>query len=89
MYLNCVYCQVKELGAVVTNCSSLVDDASKLFEVYWYLGQPNTPIPDPWPSQYDTEYNVTSPMKVQLNGTDSLVFLSVSMSACCLSRIAS
>jgi len=73
--------QVKELGAVVENCSCVAADMSKIFEVYWYLGVPHTPVPPSWPAKYETSFNKDTPMKVQLNATDSLLYLSVSLFA--------
>uniref|UniRef100_G3VES0 5'-3' exonuclease PLD3 n=1 Tax=Sarcophilus harrisii TaxID=9305 RepID=G3VES0_SARHA len=46
--------QVKELGVVVYNCSCLAQDLAKVFEAYWYLGQPDSSIPSPWPDNYTT-----------------------------------
>ncbi|XP_066540533.1 5'-3' exonuclease PLD3 [Hoplias malabaricus] len=74
--------QVKELGAVVYDCSCLADDLSKIFEAYWFLGQSKT-IPAPWPSQYATAFNQDTPMQLSLNGTDSRVYLSSSPPSLC------
>ena len=76
------YFQVKEVGTFVTSCHCLVQDANKLFEVYWYLGNPGTPIPDPWPSHMDTEYNKETPMEIELNNTASSVYMSVRSITC-------
>ena len=70
--------QVKELGVLVKTCRSITADASKLFDVYWYLGK-DPKIPKPWPKQFNTRYNNTSPMNVSLNGTQSLVYLAASI----------
>ena len=70
--------QVKELGAVVENCSCVTADVAKIFSVYWYLGVPHTPIPPDWPVEYKTSFNKETPMKVLLNATESLLYLSVS-----------
>ena len=70
--------QVKELGAVVENCSCVASDLAKIFDVYWYLGVPHTAVPPSWPSKYDTSFNKDSPMTVLLNATKSSVYLSVS-----------
>ena len=69
--------QVKELGAVVENCSCVTADVAKIFSVYWYLGVPHTPIPPDWPAD-KTSFNKETPMKVLLNATESLLYLSVS-----------
>ena len=75
---GCVFLQVKELGVVLSNCPSLADDASKLFEVYWYLGKPGTPLPPSWPDTLSTKFNKRSPMELKLNGTPAQVYFSVS-----------
>uniref|UniRef100_W5LQ55 5'-3' exonuclease PLD3 n=1 Tax=Astyanax mexicanus TaxID=7994 RepID=W5LQ55_ASTMX len=74
--------QVKELGAVVYDCSCLANDLDKIFEAYWFLGQSKT-IPSPWPSQYTTAYNKDTPMELSLNGTTSEVYLSSSPPSLC------
>ncbi|KAI4883034.1 hypothetical protein NFI96_017795 [Prochilodus magdalenae] len=74
--------QVKELGAVVYDCSCLAKDLDKIFEAYWFLGQSAT-VPTPWPSQYSTAYNKDTPMQLSLNGTDSSVYLSSSPASLC------
>uniref|UniRef100_A0A8C8C7D5 5'-3' exonuclease PLD3 n=1 Tax=Oncorhynchus tshawytscha TaxID=74940 RepID=A0A8C8C7D5_ONCTS len=75
--------QVKELGAVVYNCSCLAADLEKIFEAYWYLGQKDTPIPSPWPSSFNTPYNKDTPLQLPLNGTTSSVYLSSSPPSFC------
>ncbi|GLG97967.1 Phospholipase D3 [Gryllus bimaculatus] len=68
--------QVKELGAVLYNCTCLANDIGKIFDVYWSLGQPNAQIPGMWPDTLSTPYGIQTPMNVSLNGTDSLVYVS-------------
>ncbi|XP_067847775.1 5'-3' exonuclease PLD3 isoform X5 [Heptranchias perlo] len=68
--------QVKELGAVVYNCSCLANDFSKIFEAYWSLGQPNATIPSPWPSSYSTKFNKETPLEIKLNGTAAKTYFS-------------
>jgi len=63
------------------NCSCVAADMAKIFEVYWYLGLPHTPIPPVWPAEYDTAFNKETPMKVLLNATESSLYLSVSLSS--------
>ena len=76
------YFQVKELGAVVENCSCVAEDMAKIFDVYWYLGVPHTPLPPTWPPEYDTSFNNNTPMKVLLNATKSSVYISVGSLLC-------
>ncbi|XP_074075169.1 5'-3' exonuclease PLD3 [Macrotis lagotis] len=75
--------QVKELGVVVYNCSCLAQDLAKVFEAYWYLGQPDSSIPSPWPDNYTTHYNLETPMELHLNGTPAQAFLSSAPPSLC------
>ncbi|XP_078418643.1 5'-3' exonuclease PLD3 [Cetorhinus maximus] len=75
--------QVKELGAVVYNCSCLANDFSKIFEAYWDLGLPNATIPSPWPSFYSTNFNKETPFEVKLNGTAAKMYFSSSPPRMC------
>ncbi|XP_053728282.1 5'-3' exonuclease PLD3 [Synchiropus splendidus] len=74
--------QVKELGAVVYDCSCLATDLEKIFEAYWYLGESGS-IPSPWPSSFSTLYNKDTPLQLQLNNTLSSVYLSSSPPSFC------
>lgn len=70
--------QVKELGAAVYNCPCLAEDVSKLFEVYWALGEENATVPAKWPKELSTVINHLTPMELTLNETDSSAYLSSS-----------
>uniref|UniRef100_A0A7M4FCC6 Phospholipase D family member 4 n=1 Tax=Crocodylus porosus TaxID=8502 RepID=A0A7M4FCC6_CROPO len=61
--------QVKEVGAVIYNCSCLAQDLWKTFSTYWDVGHANASIPDPWPANYSTNINKDRPLEVQFNGT--------------------
>ncbi|KAG7217578.1 hypothetical protein INR49_021264 [Caranx melampygus] len=74
--------QVKELGAVVYNCSCLAADLGKIFEAYWFLGE-SQKIPSPWPSSFSTLYNKDTPLQLPLNNTLSNVYLSSSPPSFC------
>ncbi|XP_029028123.1 5'-3' exonuclease PLD3 [Betta splendens] len=74
--------QVKELGAVVYNCSCLATDLGKIFEAYWFLGE-STSIPSPWPDSFSTAYNKNTPLQLPLNNTPSSVYLSSSPPSFC------
>ncbi|XP_020794285.1 5'-3' exonuclease PLD3 isoform X2 [Boleophthalmus pectinirostris] len=76
--------QVKELGAVVYNCSCLAADLGKIFEAYWYVGQSES-IPSSWPSSFSTDFNQDSPMKLQLNRSEASLYLSSSPPSFCAS----
>ncbi|XP_023147938.1 5'-3' exonuclease PLD3 [Amphiprion ocellaris] len=74
--------QVKELGAVVYNCSCLATDLGKIFEAYWFLGESKS-IPSPWPVSFSTLYNKDTPLQLPLNNTPSDVYLSSSPPSFC------
>lgn len=74
--------QVKELGAVVYNCSCLAADLGKIFEAYWFLGESRS-IPSPWPVSFSTAYNKDTPLQLPLNNTPSDVYLSSSPPSFC------
>uniref|UniRef100_A0A3Q3GZ58 5'-3' exonuclease PLD3 n=1 Tax=Kryptolebias marmoratus TaxID=37003 RepID=A0A3Q3GZ58_KRYMA len=74
--------QVKELGAVVYNCSCLAADLEKIFEAYWFVGA-NQSIPSPWPASFSTPYNKDTPLQLSLNHTPSSVYLSSSPPSFC------
>uniref|UniRef100_A0A1A8AJ15 5'-3' exonuclease PLD3 n=1 Tax=Nothobranchius furzeri TaxID=105023 RepID=A0A1A8AJ15_NOTFU len=76
--------QVKELGAVVYNCSCLAADLEKIFEAYWYLGGAQS-IPSPWPSRFSTAFNKETPLQLPLNNTPASVYLSSSPPSFCAS----
>jgi phospholipase D3/4 len=51
---------------------------SKIFQVYWALGEENATIPDAWPQDLATHINHTNPLTVDFNETTSSVYLAVS-----------
>ncbi|XP_067875252.1 5'-3' exonuclease PLD3 [Heterodontus francisci] len=75
--------QVKELGAIIYNCSCLAEDLRKTFEEYWSIGGANSSIPSPWPSNYSTSYNEKTPMELNLNNTPAKVYFSSSPPSLC------
>ncbi|XP_048378320.1 5'-3' exonuclease PLD3 isoform X1 [Stegostoma tigrinum] len=75
--------QVKELGAIIFNCSQLAEDLGKTFEEYWNIGGSNSSIPSPWPSNYSTSYNEKNPMELELNNSLASVYFSSSPRALC------
>lgn len=75
--------QVKELGVVIYNSSSLATDLQKIFQSYWVMGRSNSSIPDRWPSTYDTNINQEHPLLVDLSGVASKVFITASPPAFC------
>lgn len=65
------------MGLVVYNCSSFVMDLKKIFEVYWLIGTTGE-IPKSWPANFSTQYNSMNPLEVNLNQTQSKMFISSS-----------
>lgn len=75
--------QVKELGVVVYNCSSLAKDLLKIFQSYWVMGQPNSTLPQPWPAEYDTAINKHHPLQVKADNVSSRLYLTGSPPSFC------
>lgn len=75
--------QVKELGVAIYNCSSLALDLEKIFTSYWDMGQPNSTLPDPWPSKYDTNITKLRPLLVNKDNVSSQIYISGSPPAFC------
>jgi len=70
--------QVKEMGVVVRNCSCLTDDVAKIFDVYWSLGEKGAKVPDHWPSNLETKFNIETPMNLTLHNDTFQTYLSSS-----------
>nr|XP_034958828.1 5'-3' exonuclease PLD3-like [Zootoca vivipara] len=77
--------QVKELGAVLYNCSCLARDLHRIFAIYRILGKDGASIPPKWPADLAAESGLTDPLKLQLNGTSGQLYLSSSPPALCSS----
>lgn len=75
--------QVKEMGIYIQNCSCVVDDIAKIFDVYWMLGEPDAMIPSKWPDNLATPYNKDSPMDLSVNGSDTELYISSSPPKMC------
>lgn len=75
--------QVKELGVVVYNCSSLAKDLHKIFQSYWVMGQSNSSLPQPWPAEYDTDINKYHPLLVKTDNVSSRLYLAGSPPSFC------
>ncbi|RUS87670.1 hypothetical protein EGW08_004593 [Elysia chlorotica] len=72
------YTQTKETGVLIEDCPCLGEDAAKIFEVYWYLGNPNSHIPQHWPANLSTAINVSNPAVLNYNDTNGEVYISSS-----------
>ncbi|XP_068247198.1 5'-3' exonuclease PLD3-like isoform X2 [Palaemon carinicauda] len=70
--------QVKEVGVVINNCPCLAADMSKIFEVYWQLGEDGSTIPPAWPRDLQTDFNIENQMSIALSGTLVNTYLSSS-----------
>ncbi|XP_019871035.1 5'-3' exonuclease PLD3 isoform X2 [Aethina tumida] len=70
--------QVKEMGVVMYNCSCLAEDAGKIFDVYWSLGEENAKIPDIWPKSLNTDYNMDTPFDLMLKNESFQSYISSS-----------
>ncbi|XP_076605005.1 5'-3' exonuclease PLD4 [Chaetodon auriga] len=77
------FTQVKELGVVIYNCSSLAKDLRKIFQSYWVMGQSNSSLPRPWPAEYDTAINKHSPLLVKSSNVSSRIYLTGSPPSFC------
>lgn len=76
--LTCLFaCQVKELGAVLHNCSCLARDLRRIFATYRILGQDGASLPASWPSSLAAESSLDHPLTLQLNGIGAEVYISV------------
>ncbi|KAK5857241.1 hypothetical protein PBY51_010499 [Eleginops maclovinus] len=75
--------QVKELGVVVYNCSSLANDLHKIFKSYWEMGHSHSSIPQPWPAEYDTAFNKQHPLLVKSDNISSRLYLTGSPPSFC------
>ncbi|KAM6961293.1 5'-3' exonuclease PLD4 [Aplochiton taeniatus] len=75
--------QVKELGVVIYNCSSLAEDLQKIFDSYWLMGKANSSIPRPWPSEFDTGINRHHPLVLKDGNAPISVYLTGSPPSFC------
>ncbi|CAJ1073810.1 '-3' exonuclease PLD4 [Xyrichtys novacula] len=75
--------QVKELGVVLYNCSSLGKDLHKIFQSYWVMGQSNSSVPQHWPALYDTVINKEHPLMVKSDNVSSLLYITGSPPSFC------
>lgn len=75
--------EVKELGVLIYNCTSLAEDLHKIFESFWAMGEPNSSLPMPWPSKYDTAFNIYHPLLVQDDNVSRRFYISGSPASFC------
>lgn len=79
-FISHLVLQVKELGVVVYNCTSLAKDLHKIFKSYWVMGHSNSSLPQPWPAEYATNFNKYHPLLVKADNITSKLYLTVSSS---------
>lgn len=70
--------QVKEMGIYIKNCSCLVNDIGKIFDVYWMLGLPNAVVPSQWPDNVTTTFNKATPLPMSINSSNISIYASSS-----------
>ncbi|XP_077587953.1 5'-3' exonuclease PLD4 [Stigmatopora nigra] len=75
--------QVKELGMLIYNCSSLAKDLQKIFLSYWVMGESNSSLPEKWPSTFDTVINKEHPLLVEEDNITSRIYMAASPPSFC------
>lgn len=75
--------QVRELGVLLLNSSTLAVDLQKIFESYWMMGVWNSSIPQRWPDTLQTHINEEQPLNTSLSGVNSRVYITASPPAFC------
>lgn len=75
--------QVKELGAVIYNCSRLARDLEKTFQTYWVLGAPKAVLPKHWPRRLSSHFNRFQPLWARFAGVPTTAYFSASPPALC------
>ncbi|XP_032480861.1 phospholipase D4 [Phocoena sinus] len=75
--------QVKELGAIIYNCSRLAQDLEKTFQTYWVLGVPRAVLPKPWPRNFSSHINCFQPFQDYFDGVPTTAYFSASPPALC------
>ncbi|XP_050816743.1 5'-3' exonuclease PLD3-like isoform X1 [Gopherus flavomarginatus] len=75
--------QVKELGAVLYNCSCVAGDLHRIFAMYHALGGQGASLPTMWPAYVSAKSSLSHPLKLQLNGSSAELYLSSSPPALC------
>ncbi|VTJ84147.1 5'-3' exonuclease PLD4 [Marmota monax] len=75
--------QVKELGAIIYNCSRLAQDLEKTFQTYWVLGAPQAVLPKTWPQNFSSHINRFQPLRCHFDGLPTMAYFSASPPALC------
>jgi len=75
--------QVKELGAIIYNCSRLALDLEKTFQTYWVLGAPKAVLPRAWPQNFSSHINRFQPLRDRFDGVPTTAYFSASPPMLC------
>ncbi|KAL1790726.1 phospholipase D4 isoform X2 [Sigmodon hispidus] len=75
--------QVKELGAIIYNCSQLAQDLEKTFQTYWVLGTPQAVLPKIWPRNFSSHINRFHPLRSLFDGVPTTAYFSASPPSLC------
>ncbi|KAM8971813.1 5'-3' exonuclease PLD3-like isoform 1-T4 [Sarcophilus harrisii] len=75
--------QIKELGAVLYNCSPVAQDLLSIFDTYQALGGPGAVLPTAWPPRFSAGSSLQKPIRLHLDGHPADVYLSSSPPALC------
>lgn len=75
--------QVKELGAIIYNCSQLAQDLEKTFQTYWALGTPQAVLPKTWPRNFSSHINRFRPLRDLFDGVPTTAYFSASPPSLC------
>lgn len=68
---------MKELGAIIYNCSNLAQDLEKTFQTYWVLGTPQAVLPKTWPRNFSSHINRFHPLRGPFDGVPTTAYFSV------------
>lgn len=68
---------MKELGAIIYNCSRLARDLEKTFQTYWVLGAPKAVLPKAWPQNFSSHINRFQPLREHFEGVPTTAYFSV------------
>lgn len=71
------FSQVKEMGLLLLNCSCLAWELSKVFTVYWRVGQDQNRLPPVWPVYLRTKFNAQHPLEIQFGAESTHTYISV------------
>ncbi|KAL3083033.1 hypothetical protein niasHS_010835 [Heterodera schachtii] len=68
--------EVKEMGLMLVNCSCLAWELSKIFTIYWRVGQNHNRVPAAWPVYLRSKFNAQHPLEIHFGVEPSHTFVS-------------